>query len=157
MELKTFETTRRSFFGAAVFGAFAAGSPLAIAQGSERTAAEKANVQIINDFCAAWASRDMEKPLAFLSSDCVYRMSETTPPVNGHEGVIQRLKSYIDASNRVEFEVLETFAAGPLVINRRIDRYISPARPLIWEGVGVFFVQNGKIKEWSDYTTKVTR
>ena len=99
----------------------------------------------------------MAKPLAFLASDCVYRMSETTPPVTGHEGVIQRLKSYIDASDRVEFEVLETFAAGPLVMNRRIDRYISPARPLIWEGVGVFFVQNGKIKEWFDYTTRVTR
>jgi limonene-1,2-epoxide hydrolase len=26
-----------------------------------------------------------------------------------------------------------------------------------WEGVGVFYVENGKIKEWSDYTIRVER
>jgi limonene-1,2-epoxide hydrolase len=31
------------------------------------------------------------------------------------------------------------------------------SRPLTWEGVGVFYVKDGKIKEWSDYTIKVQR
>jgi len=84
-------------------------------------------------------------------------MTETTVPVNGHEGVIQRLKSYVDATDRLEYEVLEIFASGLVAMNHRIDRYISTTRPLIWEGVGVFFMQNGKIKEWSDYTISVNR
>jgi limonene-1,2-epoxide hydrolase len=84
-------------------------------------------------------------------------MSETTPPANGHDGVIQRLKSYVDATDRLEFEILATFASGPLVMNHRIDRFVSTTRPVTWEGVGIFFVQNGKIKEWSDYNIRVTR
>ena len=44
-----------------------------------------------------------------------------------------------------------------MVINHRIDRFISTTRPLTWEGVGVFFVKDGKIKEWFDYTIRVER
>lgn len=29
--------------------------------------------------------------------------------------------------------------------------------PVTWEGVGVFLVQDGKIKEWFDYTISVVR
>ena len=52
--------------------------------------------------------------------------------------------------------MLDTAAAGPIVINHRVDRFMT-SRPLTWEGVGVFFVKDGKIKEWSDYTIKVQR
>jgi limonene-1,2-epoxide hydrolase len=117
---------------------------------------EKANVKIVTDFCSAWSARDMTRVLPFLAADCVYRMTETTAPANGHDGVIDRLKPTIDRSEKVEFQVLDTFAAGPIVINHRIDRFVS-SRPLTWEGVGVFFVKDGKIKEWSDYTIKVVR
>ena len=154
MEKEKLEWSRRAFLSTSVFGAMATGVVPVMA---EWTPAEKANVQIVNDFCAAWVTRDMAKPLAFLDPNCVYRMTETTPVANGHEGVIQRLKSYVDASDQVSFDVLETFASGPLVMNHRIDKYISAARPLTWEGVGVFFVKDGKIKEWSDYTIRTSR
>ena len=42
-----------------------------------------------------------------------------------------------------------------MVINHRIDRFESKTRPLTWEGVGVFFIKDGKIQEWSDYTIRV--
>ena len=57
----------------------------------------------------------------------------------------------------MEFRILETFASGPMVMTHRIDRFVASPRPLRWEGVGVFFVKDGKIKEWSDYTIKVDR
>jgi limonene-1,2-epoxide hydrolase len=44
-----------------------------------------------------------------------------------------------------------------MVMTHRIDRFVASPRPLRWEGVGVFFVKDGKIKEWSDYTIKVDR
>ncbi len=118
--------------------------------------AERANVKVVTDFCAAWSARDMNKVLPFLADDCVYRMSETTPAANGHEGVSQRLKTWVDTASLVEFRILDTMAAGPIVINHRIDRFLT-AQPLTWEGVGVFFVKDGKIKEWSDYTIRVQR
>jgi limonene-1,2-epoxide hydrolase len=98
----------------------------------------------------------MNKVLPFLSDDCVYRMTETTAPANGHDGVVQRLKIWVDTASLVEFRILDTMAAGPIVITHRIDRFLT-AQPLTWEGVGVFFVKDGKIKEWSDYTIRVQR
>jgi limonene-1,2-epoxide hydrolase len=56
----------------------------------------------------------------------------------------------------IEFKVLETLALGAIVINRRGDRFVSP-RSFTWEGVGVFLVKDGRIKEWSDYTIRMDR
>jgi len=140
--------------GGAAFAAFSGWSRSASA--ADWNEAERASVKLVTDFCAAWSSRDMTKVLPFLSDDCVYRMSETTPPASGHDGVIQRLKTWVDTASLVEFRVLDTMAAGPIVINHRIDRFLTK-QPLTWEGVGVFFVKDGKIKEWSDYTIRVQR
>ena len=59
-------------------------------------------------------------------------------------------------SSLVEFRILESMAAGPIVITRRIDRFLT-RQPLTWDGIGVFFVKDGKIKEWSGYTIRVQR
>lgn len=128
------------------------------AEAGQQTAEEKSNIAIVNGFCAAWATRDPKKILAFFADDGVYRMSETTPPVTGPAGIMTRLGSWIESSDRgIEFKVLETWAKGPMVFNHRIDRFMSSTRPLTWEGVGVFFVKDGKIQEWQDYTMRVDR
>jgi limonene-1,2-epoxide hydrolase len=90
----------------------------------------------------------------FLADDVVYRMTESTPPIVGVEAVLDTYRK-LNATS-IEFKVLETFTAGPIVINRRIDRFVSP-RSFTWQGVGVFFVKDGKIKEWSDYTIELKR
>jgi limonene-1,2-epoxide hydrolase len=148
---------RRSFVGAAGLAAVAALGATASLGAAELTAAEKANVDLVTAFCASWSTRDMTKIAPFLAGDSVYRMSETTPPVVGPDGVRERLESWLETSQQIEFRILETFAKGPIVVNHRIDRFVSTTRPLTWEGVGVFFVKDGKIKEWSDYTIRVER
>ena len=149
------ERGRRRFLAASGAGALALAG-FAKVEAAEWSDAERANVKTVTDFCAAWATRDLTRVLPFLADDCVYRMTETTPPANGHEGVSARLKTYVEGSDRVQFQVLDTFAAGPIVINHRIDQFVS-SRPLTWEGIGVFFVKDGKIKEWSDYTIRTQR
>jgi limonene-1,2-epoxide hydrolase len=125
---------------------------------AEWTAEQKANVQLVTDFCASWSTRDLNQIVPRLAPECIYRMSETTPAVTGHAGVTERLGSWMTSSDLgIEFKILETFAAGPLVMNHRIDSFRSTKRPLTWEGIGIFFVKDGKIKEWSDYTIRVTR
>ncbi len=146
---------RREFLTGAGIGAIALiGS--AKVQAAGWTDVEGANVKTVTDFCGAWATRDLARVLPFLAADCVYRMTETTAPANGHDGVSARLKAYVEGSTEVEFRVIDTFATGPIVINHRIDRFVS-SPPLTWEGVGVFFVKDGKIKEWSDYTIRTQR
>jgi limonene-1,2-epoxide hydrolase len=152
MERRTLLTT---FAAMSVGGAALLGNETAVGAAS-RSASEEANVQVVTDFCNAWSTRDINKALPFLTEDCVYRMTETTPPAQGHAGIIERLKQTVETSSLVEFRILDTAAAGPIVINHRIDRF-QTARPLTWEGVGVFFLKDGKIKEWSDYTIRVQR
>src|SRR5215218_6969700 len=102
------QMNRRSF---AVVAAAAGASLLLPGDASAApTAAEQANIKLVNDFCATWASRDINMPLAFMATDVVYRMTETTPPASGHEGVIARLKTYLETSRSVEFKVLDTYA-----------------------------------------------
>jgi limonene-1,2-epoxide hydrolase len=147
---------RRGFM--AMAGAAAAGLvPAAMATAAQATPAEQANVRLVNEFCAAWASRDFDRILAYVGDDNVYRMTETTPPAIGHAGIRERLGQWLKDSDSIDFKVLDTWAKGPMVINHRIDTFASRVRPLTWEGVGVFFVKDGKIREWHDYTIRVTR
>jgi limonene-1,2-epoxide hydrolase len=129
-----------------------------VERAADWTAEQKANVQLVTEFCASWSTRDLKQILPRLSNDCVYRMSETIPAVTGHAGVTEKLGEWMTSSDLgIEFKVLDTWAAGPMVMNHRIDSFRSTKRPLTWEGIGVFFVKDGKIKEWSDYTIRVAR
>jgi len=146
---------RRTFIGSAALAAIAAAQ---VGEAGQATAEEKTNLTIVNGFCAAWATRDPKKILAFFADDGIYRMSETTPPVTGPAGIMTRLGSWIESSDKgIEFKVLDTWTKGPMVVNHRIDYFRSSTRPLTWEGVGIFFVKDGKIREWNDYTIKVDR
>jgi hypothetical protein len=93
------KTERRGFMRTAGFGlaALLAGAGRA----ADWNAGEKANVKTVNDFCAAWSTRDIARVLPFLADDCVYRMSERTPAANGHAGVTEKLKSWLDDSSLV--------------------------------------------------------
>jgi limonene-1,2-epoxide hydrolase len=148
---------RRDFLCTALAAAVASGAAPLSAAAAALTEAESANLTLVREFCASWATRDLAQILPRLADDCVYRMTETTPPVTGHDGIRERLGSWMQTSDRIEFTILEASAVGPIVITRRIDRFISTTRPLTWEGVGVFFVVNGKIKEWFDYTIRTVR
>jgi len=149
-------TDRRHFLALAALGTGTLMVPDHLAAAADLTPAEQANLKLVADFCASWSTRDMTRILPFLADDCVYRMTETTPPANGHDGVVQRLKQWLEDSSLVEFKILDAKVAGPIVITHRIDRFVTK-QPLTWEGVGVFFVKDGKIKEWSDYTMRVQR
>lgn len=149
-------TDRRRFLALAALGTGALAVADRSAAAADLTPAEQANLKLVTDFCASWSTRDMTRILPFLADDCVYRMTETTPPANGHDGVVQRLKQWLDDSSLVEFKILDAKVAGPIVITHRIDRFLTK-QPLTWEGVGVFFVKDAKIKEWSDYTMRVQR
>jgi limonene-1,2-epoxide hydrolase len=149
-------TDRRRFLALAALGTGALAVADRSAGAADLTPAEQANLKLVTDFCASWSTRDMTRILPFLADDCVYRMTETTPPANGHDGVVQRLKQWLEDSSLVEFKILDAKVAGPIVITHRIDRFLTK-QPLTWEGVGVFFVKDAKIKEWSDYTMRVQR
>lgn len=124
------------------------------AQAADMTAAEKANVAVVNAFLKAGERKDDAGSMQYLAEDCAYRYVETAPIDKGHAAIAKRLAGFSDQADKVELKVLKTYASGPIVINHRIDHFTSKTKPLLFEGVGVFFVKNGKIQEWTDYTIR---
>jgi limonene-1,2-epoxide hydrolase len=124
------------------------------AQAADISAAERANLQVVNDFCASWPAHDAAKIMSFFAENCAYRMTETMEPNKGREAVTARVAGL--APNVQGFEVLDSWARGPMVINERIDRFSSGTLKT-WRGVGVFFLKEGKIVEWYDYTITMER
>src|SRR5665213_957016 len=143
--------TRRSALTASLgMATFAARADAA----TEWTPAEKANVDAVTAFCAAWPSHDVAKIMSFFADPCAYRVTETREPAKGREAVTARITSFVGRVQ--EFKVLDTFAKGPMVFNERIDSFATGALRS-WHGVGVFFLKDGKIVEWYDYTILADR
>jgi limonene-1,2-epoxide hydrolase len=127
-----------------------AGAAFAIPAMAAETAAEKTNLALVAEFCAAFATRDMSKIASFLASNCSYRITETSPPAVG-QAAIDRIKAYVEQSSKIEFKILDSWARGPMVINERIDSFTRPNASPAYHLVGVFFIKDGKIAEWTDY------
>ena len=143
------ETTRRKAITAAAVGTLAAGYPLSL-RAAKPTAQEKANIQLVKDFCEAWPAHDVGKIMSYFAANCAYRPLETMETAKGREAVENAIRRFV--SNVERFEILETWARGPMVIDQRIDHFAN-FQIKAWHGTGVFFLKNGKIVEWFDYTT----
>ncbi len=143
-------TTRREFLAAG--GA----APFALALGAqsgsrELTMDEKANVKVVNDFSDAWATHDPAKVTSYLADDVVFRFSQDGDAATGRTTMREQLEASFGTMRKIEFEVLETFAAGPMVANLRVD-YLTNAdgERNAFRVAGVFYVKDGKITEWID-------
>jgi limonene-1,2-epoxide hydrolase len=145
--------TRRSALATTGIGLLAASTAPRLGA-ADMSAAEQGNIRLVNEFCASWPAHDPAKIMSFFADNCAYRMTETMEPSKGREAVNNRVTAL--AATVQGFEVLDTWARGPIVINERIDRFISGTLKS-WHGVGVFFVRDGKIVEWYDYTIAMER
>jgi limonene-1,2-epoxide hydrolase len=154
--------TRRRDMLASSAGGMLAMFMLSSAKAQDRNATaqteqEQANVRLVNSFCEAWEAMDLARVTSTMTGNAIYRQSQDTPPVTGHQGLIDLMQPWIESSNAITYKVLETFARGPVVINHRIDIYHSDTNHLEWEGVGLFLIENGLIREWQDFTMRIKR
>jgi limonene-1,2-epoxide hydrolase len=158
MTVTTKHLTRRNFSKAGLVGLAAFWLPtLSPAQakpseGKDVSADEqKANVKLVADFCAAFGKKDLDKIASSLADHCTYRITQTRPPIIGKDKIMEQIKTIIGAAS---FKVLKTVALGPIVLNERDDTLIVPnttAPRTIRVAAGMFFVENRKIVEWTDY------
>lgn len=149
------DVTRRTLLIAGGIGAMAAAWPAsagAACASSEWTAVEKANVKVVTDFLAAWEAGDVERIVKFLTDDSLVRLTAHTqrPPLAGPAPVADAARKFFSTSS-LKFKVLETMASGPIVVSNRIDRNTTKTGIVDYYYLGVFFLKDGKVKEWSDY------
>ena len=144
--------TRRSFLAAGSIGAVASVAMPGQAAATQLSTGEQANLTAVNDFCAAFtAPLDWARITSFLSDDCKYRASQDIQMVEGPEAIVGLLQGFVSNATSVEFEMLDTWARGPVVVNDQIDRFVLPNRTLELPVVGVFYLVDGKIAEWTDF------
>ena len=146
----TMATTRREFLAAG--GVAPLALVLAGQSGSrDLTAAEQANVDVVNGFCDAWATRDAANIASFLADDAVFRFTQDGDAATGSETLRQQVEPFVADAREVLFDVLETYAIGPLVVNLRVDYFTNAnGERNEFRVAGVFYVRDGKIVEWID-------
>ena len=104
----------------------------------------------IRDFCAAFSRMDIDELMAFFTDDAVYH-NMPGPPAQGSEAVRRTIASFLKGWQKTDWEVLTIAASGNTVFAERVDRTDAGGKHIDLPVVGVFELQDGKIKAWRDY------
>ena len=155
MEISQELTNRREFIALGTAGAtlvFAAANAAAAEVNPKLIAHEEANIKLVDEFCAAWETMDVDKIASYWDDKIAFRMIEGMQRVEGKAALIEGTKQFLATRSKARFEVLRSAAMGNTVINERIDHFTRENGADAFHITGFFLVKNGKIVEWQDYT-----
>ena len=108
------------------------------------------NEKIIREFISSWSELNADKLADFFSEDGVYH-NVPMKPVKGKENVRKFIAGFIQPWTETTWDILSIASAGELVIVERLDRTQAGDKAVDLPCVGVFEMQDGKIKVWRDY------
>ena len=108
------------------------------------------NAEIIRNFIAAWARLDAAELAGYFTEDgCYYNIP--TQPIRGRANVEQFIRGFTATWTATDWEVSHIVAAGDVVFAERLDKTRTAKGDVDLPCVGVFEMENGKIREWRDY------
>ncbi len=105
---------------------------------------------VVKEFCAVWARRDMDEILTWFTDDAIYHNIPMSPAV-GLDAIRTLVGMFVPPSESIEFEILRIASAGDVVFTERVDRFLMGGRKIELPVAGVFEVRDGKIAAWRDY------
>jgi len=112
------------------------------------------NTAVVDAFIAAWGDRDVDRICSFFTPDAVYTNIPMDPPNEGVEAIRKFIEGFVGMADDIEFVVHHQCEndAG-VVMNERVDRFLLSGRSdwIQARVMGVFELENGKIKAWRDY------
>jgi len=109
------------------------------------------NEKIVNDFCKTWLKINIDEMIGYFTDDAVYH-NIPIQPLNGKPAIRQGLEGFTKMLESVEIKIVNSVAAGNLVINERIDTMVTrDGKRADLPVVGVFELRGGKICAWRDY------
>ncbi len=106
--------------------------------------------RIVNDFCAAFARRNIDELMTYFAVDAVYHNVPATA-ATGKDAIRKALESYVPLSRSIEFRVLRSAVAGDVVFNERLDIFDMNGKRVELPVAGIFELAGGKITLWRDY------
>ncbi len=113
------------------------------------------NVKIIKGFIECWSSLDVDKITEFFSDNACYH-NMPIDPVYGKENIRNFIKAFISTWEQTEWDILKIAAEGNYVFAERLDRTKASTGSVDLPCLGVFELENGKIKLWRDYFDMTT-
>lgn len=108
------------------------------------------NAKVITDFVTAWSRLDAAELASYFTTDgCYYNMP--TQPIRGQQEVQQFISAFTASWTATQWDIVSIAAAGDTVYCERVDRTQTKTGNVDLPCLGVFEMQDGKIKEWRDY------
>jgi limonene-1,2-epoxide hydrolase len=107
--------------------------------------------EVVTRFCDAWGEGDLDKIIEFFTPDALYH-NIPMDPVTGVDAIRALISGFTAGVDKIEFRVKHQAANGNVVMNERVDAFITPERTIELPVMGVFEVtDDGKIAAWRDY------
>jgi len=131
------------------------GAGRAVLTPEQQQALEADNEALVNNFIRDYATRDVDVLAAYMADDIIYQVSENQGEVHGIEAYKKRNAAMFAGLEKVDWQILRSFAIGQLVINDRIDDFFpkpgSRVPRMRFRVSGYFLVVDSKIKVWRDF------
>jgi limonene-1,2-epoxide hydrolase len=108
------------------------------------------NEALVEEFCGAWAERDVDAILGYFAADAVYHNIPLEPAV-GLDAIRAVVEMFVPPADEIEFVIHHMFSSGELVFTERTDRFVTGGKTIALPVAGVFEVRDGKIAAWRDY------
>jgi limonene-1,2-epoxide hydrolase len=109
-----------------------------------------ASERIVQDFCAAWARKNIDELLAFFTADAVYH-NMPLEPLQGIDAIRETINMFAAPAESITFEMRGIASAGGTVFTERVDHFKIMGKTISLPVAGVFEIRNGKIAAWRDY------
>ena len=108
------------------------------------------NQEIVTRFIDAWSRLDPEELASYFAEDGVYH-NMPMAPVRGRPNVEDLIRGFTSSWTSTTWEIVSIVSSGNVVIAERLDRTAAGDKSVDLPCVGVFEIEDGKIKVWRDY------
>lgn len=106
--------------------------------------------RLVRDFCEAWSRRDIDELLGYFTEDAIYH-NMPIDAAQGHDAIRNVMMLFVPLSKEISFEIMHLAQDGNTVLTERVDRFVMEGGTIELPVMGVFEIEQGKIKAWRDY------
>ena len=108
------------------------------------------NETAIREFIAAWSNLDAEELASYFTEDGSYH-NMPSGPINGRDSIQAFITAFTQPWEQTDWEIISLLAEGDTVMVERLDKTVVAGRPVNLPCLGIFEMEDGKIKIWRDY------
>lgn len=106
--------------------------------------------QTVRAFLAAFAERDIEKIMSYVTDDFRYH-NIPVPVIEGKENVRAIFQFFLDEMDPIDLEVIDSVSAGDKVFVERVDHMTAKGGHVDLPVGGFFELRDGKISKMHEY------